>query len=64
MRFNYFNYLKITHAPCLKKLEEEAETLQRETNLQRVRHNQELRLYEVRRLRSNDLYRKNTETKR
>jgi len=62
--YDYFAITKTTHVSCLEKLEKEAETLQREANIQRVKHNQELRLYQVRRLRLDDLYRKGTETKR
>lgn len=52
-------YFRPAHIKCIKQLEHEEETLKREANLQRVKQNQELRLYQIRRLLIDDFHKKN-----
>lgn len=56
---SYFCGIKNAHVKCKEKLEKEHEILCRQTNLQRVKHNQELRVYQIQRLLINDFYIKN-----
>lgn len=58
-RYDYFNLIKTVHIHCIEQLEKEADTIQRQTNIQRVKQNQELRVYQIKRLLDNEISRKN-----
>jgi len=49
-KYDYFNIIKIVHEKCKEDLEKEAETIQRQANIQKIQHRVESGYYAVQRL--------------